>query len=130
MPEVLATFQGVVSCTRAATARGFALSGLTAERPGEPTTLTFSAAAPADLPTTLEDARVERVGGGAYCIAAAAGSWQFEARAAELQREVAVPFFRALPPRPVPWSKRVFWSLVLALASSRAGLALLRRLRR
>jgi len=29
-----------------------------------------------------------------------------------------------------PWTKRVFWRVVLALAASRTGLALLRALRR
>jgi hypothetical protein len=47
-----------------------------------------------------------------------------------LHREIAPQFYRAIPPRPAPWAKRVFWRMVLALAASRAGLALLRALRR
>jgi hypothetical protein len=47
-----------------------------------------------------------------------------------LHRDVAPPFYRALPPRPVPPGKRLFWRLVLALAASRAGLSILRSLRR
>jgi hypothetical protein len=47
-----------------------------------------------------------------------------------LHRDLAAQFYRAIPPRPAPWAKRVFWRLVLGLAASRAGLALLRALRR
>ncbi len=47
-----------------------------------------------------------------------------------LHREIAAQFYRAIPPRPVPLLKRWFWRVVLALATSRAGLAALRVLRR
>jgi hypothetical protein len=47
-----------------------------------------------------------------------------------VHRDIAVPFYRAIPPRRVPLVKRIFWRVVLALAATRTGLALLRRLRR
>ena len=129
MSERLATFRGAVSCTRARDVPGLTLTGMTAEAPDEPTALAFSAAAPADLPETLHDAVVERLGDGGYRIASASGEWLLPASAAHLHRDVAAGFYRAIPPRPVPWSKRAFWRVVLALAGSRAGLATLRRLR-
>jgi len=48
---------------------------------------------------------------------------------ASATRAVGAEFYRALPPRPVPLPKRVFWRAVLALAGSGMGLALLRALR-
>jgi hypothetical protein len=130
MSERLATFRGAVSCARAGDVPGLTLSGLTAEAPDEPTALAFSAASPADLPETLQDALVERLGDGRYRIASSSGEWLLPAGAAHLHREVAARFYRAIPPRPAPWRKRAFWRVVLALAASRAGLAALRRLRR
>jgi hypothetical protein len=128
--EVLASFRGRVDCRRASEALGLALAGVTAEHPQERTTLEFAAPAPLEFPATLEDARVEELGAGRYRIASATGDWLISARAVHLHRDVAVQFYRALPPRPVPPGKRLFWRLVLALAASRAGLAMLRSLRR
>jgi len=130
MPEPIATFRGPVSCTRSAGLPGFALAGLTAERPGEPATLVFPAPAPADLPARLEDARIEQLAAGEYRISTAAAAWRIASAAPEMQREVAAAFYRAIPPRRAPWLRRTLWSAVLTLAASRAGLAVLRRLRR
>lgn len=129
MAELLATFPGPVACRRGDAVPGFTLSGETAERPGEPTTLSFVGAAPADLPATLTAARVERAASGEYLIAAGTRSWTV-AGGLELHRDVAPAFYRALPPRPMPWARRLLLRMMLALAGSRAGLALLRRLRR
>lgn len=74
MAELLATFRGPVSCTRAAQVPGLTLQGDTAEAPGEYTTLGFSAAAPADLPAALPDAVVEHLGGVHYRIRTAGRS--------------------------------------------------------
>jgi len=130
MPERLATFRGMVHCLRASAVPGLTLRGMTAEAPDEPTALAFSAAAPADLPGTLEDAVVDHLGGTHYRIGAARREWLITAQGVHLHREIAPQFYRAIPPRPAPWAKRVFWRMVLALAASRAGLALLRALRR
>jgi hypothetical protein len=130
MSEVLATFRGKVLCWRAQTAPGLTLSGTTAERPDEQMALAFSAAAPADCPDTLEDARVERLEDGQYRIRSGSGEWLIGAGAVHVHREIAAQFYRAIPPRPAPWRKRLFWRGVLALAGTRAGLALLRALRR
>jgi len=130
MSERLATFRGRVTCTRAAAVPGLTLSGSTAERVGEATSLAFSAAAPHDLPDTLQDTVVEELAGGQYRISSAPREWLISASAAHLHREIAAEFYRAIPPLPAPWTKRVFWKIVLTLAASRAGLAALRALRR
>jgi hypothetical protein len=130
MPERLARFRGPVSCARAGQAPELTLRGSTAERPGEPTMLAFSLAAPVDCAETLEGAVVERLGAGEFRITDATREWRIRAAAVHLHREIAVPFYRAIPPRPAPWHKRLFWRVVLVLAASRAGLALLGALRR
>ena len=130
MAEALTVFRGSVRCDRKAPARALTLSGMTAESRGGATSLTLSAAAPVECPHTLEDAVVEHLGGRQYRIRCAAGEWLVEAAAVHVHREIAEAFYRAIPPRPAPWRKRLFWRIVLALAGSRAGLAALRILRR
>ena len=129
MPERLATFRGVVHCRRAHTVPGLILSGSTAEAE-EPTALAFSAMAPADLPVTLEDAVVDHLGGAQYRIGAGQREWLIASPAVHLHRDIATQFYRAVPPRPAPRAKRVFWRVVLSLAATRAGLLVLKSLRR
>jgi len=130
MPERLATFTGEVRCERAPAVPGLTLRGVAAVSPAEPASLAFSGFAPADLPEKLEDAVVEHLGGAQYRIAERTRSWLITASAVHLHREIAAQFYQAIPPRRAPWAKRVFWRAVLALAASRAGLTLLRGLRR
>jgi hypothetical protein len=130
MPERLASFRGPVLCERTHAVPGITLRGNTTEAPGEPTALAFSASAPADFPGILEDALVEHLGGTQYRISERTRTWLITAAAVHLHREIATQFYRAIPPRRAPWAKRVFWRAVLALAASRAGLALLKALRR
>jgi hypothetical protein len=40
---------------------------------------------------------------------------------------VADVFYEAIPPRPVPWRKRLFWRVMLGLARLRIGQRLLLR---
>jgi hypothetical protein len=130
MPETLATFRGTVRCEYSVQARTLTLSGTDAASPGEATALTFSAAAPTDCSGTLEDALVEHVEGAHYRIRSGTREWPIQAGAAHVHRDIAAAFYRAIPPRPAPWRKRLFWAVVLALAASRPGLAALRLLRR
>jgi len=46
---------------------------------------------------------------------------------AHIHREVAGAFYKALPPRPVPLRKRLFWRVMLGLAATSAGRWLLLR---
>jgi hypothetical protein len=123
-------FAGPVRCQRGAPPFALTLSGVATAPAAGSLTLTFSGAAPADLPATLSDASVEAAGERGYRIASGAREWQVRGGSLSATREVAAAFYRALPPRPVPVAKRFFWRLVLALAASRAGLMLLRALRR
>jgi hypothetical protein len=130
MPETLATFRGTVRCGPSAPPGALTLSGMTSESAGEETSLILSAASPVECPDTLEDAVVEHLGGHRYRIRSGTGEWLVESAAVHLHREIAAAFYRAIPPRPAPWRKRLFWRVVLALAASRAGLAALKMLRR
>ena len=59
MPEPLVAFRGAVSCQRAPGALRLTLSGEAA--PGARVTLTFGAAAAADLPAVLQDPVIEEL---------------------------------------------------------------------
>ncbi len=130
MPERIASFRGTVYCEPAERVPGLTLRGDTLEAPAEPTALAFSGAAPADLPARLEDAVVEHLGGTQYRISGHSASWLISASALHLHREIAPQFYAAIRPRRTPWAKRLFWRAVLMLAGTRAGLSLLRALRR
>ncbi|HXY95773.1 MAG TPA: hypothetical protein VEH00_02285 [Steroidobacteraceae bacterium] len=124
-------FTGAVTCTRRSHGPlGLTLTGRTADHPDEEIQLAFAGAAPADLPERLEGAVVERSGPGAYRITSAVRTWTVAARSVHLHREVAERFYRAIPPRPAPLMRRVLFGMMLSLARSRAGIGLIRALRR
>ena len=129
MTEPLVRFAGSVTCTRGAGALGFTLSGTSAAPQSQAVTAAFAAAAPEGLPAVLDAAVIEHAAPGMFRIATPAGEWSVQATTAHVHRDVTAAFYRAIPPRPVPLSKRLFWRLVLALAGSNPGVALLRRLR-
>ncbi|MGH8133737.1 MAG: hypothetical protein ACRETG_03310 [Steroidobacteraceae bacterium] len=129
--ERVATFRGVVSCRREPHGPlGLTLTGRTDERPEEPVTVSFAGSPPADLPAALHDAIVEHCGTGEYRIASASRTWLIGASSVHLHRDVGAAFYRAIPPRAVPRARRLFFTVVLGMAGTRAGIALLRALRR
>ncbi len=128
MSEAPVRFAGTVRCARGSGALRLTLSGAAAGAPAQPLTVAFAAAAPAGLPAVIEDVVVEQTAHG-FRITSGADAWTLEAPAAHVHRDVSAAFYRALPPRPVPFGKRVFWRLVLLLAGSSGGIALLRALR-
>ena len=131
MSEPLVSFRGPVSVQRAsAGALGLTLAGRAGEGVGEPTALAFSGAGAVSLPDGLADLSVVAAGAARYQVAGPSGEWQVEATAAHLHHDVSAAFYRALPPRPVPFAKRCLWAVVLTLAKFRPGLALLAALRR
>lgn len=123
-------FRGGVSCRRDEEPLGLTLIGRTTDRPDEVATLAFATAAPPAVPEALEDATVEQLEAGRYRIRSGTREWLLSARSVHLHREVSSTFYRAISPRRVPWNKRLFWRVVLALAASRIGKALLLTLRR
>jgi hypothetical protein len=118
-------FRGGVSCRRDAGPLALTLVGRTTDRPDELVTLAFAGSAPSNLPEALEDATAEQVGAGRYRIRSGPREWLVSARSTHLHREVATTFYRAITPRRVPWSKRLFWRVVLGLAANPVGRRLL-----
>jgi hypothetical protein len=123
-------FRGGVSCRRDDPPFGLTLIGRTIERSDEIATLAFVGAAPQGLPEALEDATVEQTAAGEYRIWSGRREWLFPARSVHLHREVSATFYRAIEPRTVPWSKKLFWRIVLSMAASRFGKSVLVTLRR
>jgi len=112
-------FKGWISCRRDGEGPlGLILVGRTVDRPDEVVHYAFSCRAPVDMPEALEDATVERVDERRYRISSGDQEWVLEA-SGHLHREIATAFYRAIPPRAVPWRKRVFWQVVLKLAEWR-----------
>lgn len=129
--SLVAEFRGPARVRRAsAEPLRLILTGRTAAPSGDELELAFAGAAPADLPEVLDDARVERRGPGVFAIVSGARSFRIEARSVHVHLDVGREFYAAIPPRPVPGVRRVLLSAAIALARSRAGLALLRALRR
>ena len=136
MPEtradrLIAVFRGTVICVReTGVSPGFTLRGVSATNAQESLIVTFLGDAPEDLPRRLAAPSVQAVDTRCYRIESPPRQWLIWARALHVHRDVRAGFFRAVPPRAVPLRKRLFWTGVLAMARSRAGLRLLRALRR
>ena len=129
-PYRVVTFRGGVSCRRDADGPlGLTLIGLTADHPDEWASVAFSGRAPETLPEVLEEPTVYRIDGRRYRIASTPREWIVEATAVHVHREIATAFYRAIPPRIVPWSKRLFFRLLLAMMANSWGKRLLLALR-
>ena len=120
-------FRGWISCRRDGEGPlGLILVGRTSQhRRDEAVQVAFSCPAPVDLPEALEDARIEFLGDRRHRLTSGDKSWTLDG-AVHVHREVAGAFYKAIPPRPVPWRKRLFWRVMLSLASTPLGRRLLR----
>jgi hypothetical protein len=120
-------FLGWISCRRDGEGPlGLILVGRTKDRPDEAMQMAFACPAPLDLPEALEEATVERLGPRQYRLSSGDRTWTLDG-VAHVHREVASAFYKAVPPRPVPFRKRLFWRVMLGLASTAAGRWLLLR---
>jgi hypothetical protein len=120
-------FPGWISCRRDGEGPlGLILVGRTKDRPDEAVQMAFACPAPVDLPEALEEATVERLGPRQYRLSSGDRSWTLDG-VAHVHREVASAFYKAVPPRPVPFRKRLFWRVMLGLANTAAGRWLLLR---
>jgi hypothetical protein len=129
-PLRVVTFRGGVSCRRDTRGPlGLTLIGRTADHPDERASVAFSGNAPENLPEVLEEPTVYRIDARHFRISSAPRNWIVEATAVHVHREIATSFYRAIPPRIPPWSKRLFFRVVLAMMSSSWGKRLLLALR-
>lgn len=117
-------------CSRDDGLLGLTIVGHTLERPDERASLALAAPAPTDLPASLADAAVVRLQSARCEIRSGARHWEIPVRSWHLHFEVTTVFYRSIEPRQPPWSKRLFWRLVLALAAHPFGRRLLQHLRK
>ncbi len=121
-PFRVVTFRGGVSCRRdAGGPLGLTLIGLTTDHPDEWVSVSFSGQAPETLPEVLEEPTVYRIDERRFRIASHPREWLVEATAVHVHREIATAFYRAIPPRHVPWRKRLFFRLLLAMMGQLVG---------
>ena len=117
-------FRGAVVCRRAAHA--LTLSGFAKDSAEDLLILTFLAHWVPELPASLSAATVSALDERCWRIACASGDWVVEATSVHVHRAIGDAFYRAIPPRPAPLAKRLFWRAVMALAGSWAGERVLR----
>jgi len=111
-------FRGWIACRQDGEGPlGLILIGATADRPGEVARLAFAAPAPAGFPEALEAPRIEQLAQRHYRIVSGSREWTVDG-VAHLHREVGKAFSAAVPPRRVPWRKRLFWWLALRAAAN------------
>lgn len=110
----------------AASPLGVKLVGRSADT-NETACLSFVGAPPPNLPSELHDPTVHRIDAASYRLAAGERAWTIPATGIHLHRDVSEVFYRAVPPRPVPLSKRIFWRVIVGLAATPLGRALLAR---
>jgi len=127
-PSALAAFRGTVVCRRFANV--MTLAGPAADSSGDDLILSFIARNFPSLPDSLTAPVVLALDEHRYRIISLSRDWVIEATSLHVHRDVGNTFYRAIPPRPVPLAKRLFWRVVLALAGSRAGKRFLLALRR
>lgn len=127
-PAPVAVFHGPVACRRAANT--LTLSGSAADSADDRLILTFTSPSSPRLPECLTDASVRAVDQQHYIVTCESRELIVEATALHIHRDVGKAFHRAVPPRPAPLGKRLFWQVVLRLAGTRAGKRLLLSLRR
>ncbi|MBW4051678.1 MAG: hypothetical protein HIU85_09470 [Proteobacteria bacterium] len=126
-PSPLAGFRGPVACRRAGDA--LILSGCAADCADENLILTFTSPKPADVPESVNAAVVTVIDGQHYRIASGPRDWVVAAKSVHVHRDIRGAFYRAIPARPAPLMKRVFWRIVMALAGNPAGKRLLLSMR-
>lgn len=124
----LAAFRGAVACRR--TDNALTLSGCAADSADDRLILTLISSSIPDIPDSVPGASVYAADGHHYRVTSASGDWVVEATSCHVHRDIGRTFYRAVPPRPAPLGKRLFWRVVLALAGTSPGKRLLLSLRR
>lgn len=127
-PVAVAAFRGPVACRRGADA--LILTGAAADSADDILIVTLIGPATGGLPDSLAAASISAIDGNHYRVAAGSREWTLAAASVHVHRDVGGVFYRAVPPRPTPLKKRLFWRVMLALAGTGAGKRLLLSLRR
>jgi hypothetical protein len=118
--ELVLRFTARVACRREASAPlGLTMIGRVA--PDEVAYLSLACTAPADLPAWLDDCAVQKVDAEHYRISAGERTWLLAASRCLVHRDVGAAFYRAIPPRPAPWPKRLMWRVLLGALATPLG---------
>ncbi|MBS0365845.1 MAG: hypothetical protein JSR67_08495 [Proteobacteria bacterium] len=121
-------FAGAVQCQATPAPAGAVLHGC-ARGSGEALQVFLQGEAARSLPPCLTDLRIEQPRPGEARLHSRELDTTLPVAALHVHRDVGAALAAAVPPRAAPWSKRLFWRMVLGLARSSAGLALLTALR-
>jgi len=127
-PSPLAAFRGRVACRLARNV--LTLSGSDADSADDCLILTFICPSVPDVPDSLTAAVIHAADERHYRITSASRNLIVEATSLHVHHDIGRAFYQAVPPRPAPLKKRLFWRVVLALAGTRAGKRLLLSVRR
>jgi hypothetical protein len=115
-------FEGPVECRCDPAASGLTLSG----RSGSGLVhVTLVGTPPPDFPARLESPVLERIADHEYRIASGGDSRTVRARRVFVHCDAREVFCAAVPARPAPLVKRLFWRALLAFAASAPGRRLL-----
>jgi hypothetical protein len=76
---------------------------------------------PADLPAELEAPELWKCGAEGYRLSAVGRTLRLAPSAVFIHRDVGPAFYRAVPPHPVPWRKRLLWRALLGLIATPLG---------
>lgn len=92
------------------------LSGTTRPSRNETLQISFATVSPPDIPPELQEVEVNQLSDRRYRIASAGHEWMVDG-VAHLHRSAGAEFNEALPPRQVPWRKRLLWRALLTSAA-------------
>jgi hypothetical protein len=126
--EPIISFRGKVELRRNAfSPLGLTLVGESADQVNEKAYVSFVMTPPLDLPRELHDVLVHRIDADHFQLTSLERDWLLSATGVHLHRDVSAVFYKAVPPRPVPLSKRIMWRLIVGLADTPIGRALTSR---
>jgi hypothetical protein len=130
VPAEILRFEGPVKWEAGPGPAGLTLLGRIVEPDGQTTAAQLSLIcreAP-DLPANLlQDLTVETPSAGEVLLRSGAREWRVHCNTWQLHRDVGETFYAAIPPRRMPWTRRLSWRLLLGVAATSPGRWLLSR---
>lgn len=122
-------FEGPVRCVPGPGAAGVTLQGrlMQGTEPTAAAELSLMCDEAPPLPREIADASIEIQAAPQVVVRSGAQVWQLRCSTWQLHRDVGAAFYAAIPPRPTPWTRRLGWRVLLALAATAPGRWLLSR---
>jgi hypothetical protein len=122
-PSQLLCFDGPVQWVPGPGAAGLTLLGNLVEADGSSTAaqLSLSGVAPLQTPTMAADVSVEALAAQELLLRSGGREWRVRCTTWQLHRDFGATFFKAVPPRPTPWTRRFGWRVLLGIAGTAPG---------